>query len=381
MIKKYLKNRNGVALVLVITTFAILSILGFALISRALSETRDVAYQEKKMQAHYIARSGADAVAANLLVNLDSTLLTKLESNPNSPYVTTPNTIGGGTFTTSTRINNGVITIDSIGKVQTTTFGDVTSKVTLTLFNMQDRAIIAVGNYDLSKLKGLTGDVESTAGVISGEPGPLGWIPQGEKFNNTGRILPPVNVPNLDHYGDTDPPGEFEVPNNTELPIEPNKEYSKITVNNGGTLLIDTNGFPDGVEIVTGELKVLEQIKIIGPNRVFFFITKPYLPDNTESTFKTSSSYDNTADQLFIFLANGVKLNIETGGRDFNGYIYGPNSIVNLGSGAVVNGSIVGEIFSAYGNPVVRHVPLLVTPKNYEFYTSGMSRYRIGYWK
>lgn len=383
-------DNKGFALVLVIVTLAVLSILGVALLSRSLSETREVAYQEKKIQAHYIARAGADAVATNIIINHDRDMLDALETHVNTNISSDDNIFAEGSFDVKTKFNNGIIYIESVGEVPNNVFGTVTSTVKLELYNLQNRAIIAVGNYDLDALKALSGDVESTAGVVSGFPGPIGWVPEeGKKFNQTGRYLPPVSVPtDIDPYEDplnSDPsPHPFDVPNNTTVTLPGSKEYSKITVGNNGVLQIDTSG--GNVEIITGVLDVKGGVDVIGGNQAIFFITS----SSEHSTFKTSDTGTNPvgeaaeaaeANKLFLFLDTGVFLNVSTGGRDFYGYIYGPSATVNLTSGAIVHGSITGELFNSAGNPSVYHIPLIRTPEGYEDYISGSSRYSYGIWK
>ena len=66
------KNEKGIALLLVITVMLVLSILGITFLSVALTDNKVVAYQEKSMQAYYIARSGADSIAAYLNKNPDN---------------------------------------------------------------------------------------------------------------------------------------------------------------------------------------------------------------------------------------------------------------------------------------------------------------------
>ena len=64
---KYVHNNKGSALALVIIIFAVGMILGTALLRISLAETNFTARQENRMQAHYIARSGAQAVAEYMI--------------------------------------------------------------------------------------------------------------------------------------------------------------------------------------------------------------------------------------------------------------------------------------------------------------------------
>src|SRR5690554_1691703 len=93
--KKYLKNRNGGALIMVILVMLILTILGSAVLRIAAAENIFAAKNEDKLQAHYIARSGAVAVAEYMI---------QLGEIPDGFVGNTSSTnyqIGGGEFTVS----------------------------------------------------------------------------------------------------------------------------------------------------------------------------------------------------------------------------------------------------------------------------------------
>jgi len=55
------KKNKGSALVVVIMIMVVMTILGGAILNISLSQTKQAAYEDKKMQAHYLARSGAEA--------------------------------------------------------------------------------------------------------------------------------------------------------------------------------------------------------------------------------------------------------------------------------------------------------------------------------
>ncbi|MBZ9688551.1 hypothetical protein G9F72_019670 [Clostridium estertheticum] len=55
------KKNKGSALIVVIMVMVIMTILGTAILNISLSETKQAAYEDKRIQAHYLARSGAEA--------------------------------------------------------------------------------------------------------------------------------------------------------------------------------------------------------------------------------------------------------------------------------------------------------------------------------
>ena len=59
-----MKKRKGYALVITIIVMMVLMILGTAVLSTALADTRMVIHQEKRTKAYYTAYSAADSMAA-----------------------------------------------------------------------------------------------------------------------------------------------------------------------------------------------------------------------------------------------------------------------------------------------------------------------------
>lgn len=80
----YIKNEKGATLPLVLMVMVVLMILGTILLFLSVTEARQVAREEKNMQAYYIARSGADAIAKHIINNKDeaTNLINAPESNP-----------------------------------------------------------------------------------------------------------------------------------------------------------------------------------------------------------------------------------------------------------------------------------------------------------
>ncbi len=63
---KYLGDEKGWALPLVLLVMAVLTILGTTLWLISMTDLQHVSLEEKKMQAHYYARSGAELVYAGI---------------------------------------------------------------------------------------------------------------------------------------------------------------------------------------------------------------------------------------------------------------------------------------------------------------------------
>ena len=55
------KKNKGSALIVVLMVMAVMAILGVSILNISLSQTKQAAYEDKRIQAHYLARSGAEA--------------------------------------------------------------------------------------------------------------------------------------------------------------------------------------------------------------------------------------------------------------------------------------------------------------------------------
>ena len=67
MFNKHLKNQKGMVLIFVIIVFGILFTLGIVTVNLSGSDQGQSIFQEKKMQAHYLARSGAEALGKHIV--------------------------------------------------------------------------------------------------------------------------------------------------------------------------------------------------------------------------------------------------------------------------------------------------------------------------
>jgi hypothetical protein len=126
------KKNKGSALIVVIMIMVVMTILGMAILNISLSETKQASNEDKKMQAHYLARSGAEATLsawenpANVIKPsgvCDPVFLNNLNE---FVYVQPANMIGK--FKVEIKKVGGVTTIISEGTV-----GNVKQTVTVTL--------------------------------------------------------------------------------------------------------------------------------------------------------------------------------------------------------------------------------------------------------
>ncbi|OPL10615.1 MAG: hypothetical protein AVO34_10505 [Firmicutes bacterium ML8_F2] len=123
-----LNNNKGSAMIVTLMVVLVVTALGFALWSYSTSEVRFTEKDADKMQAHYLARSGAEIVANYMIKNSTGTLVSAI--TPGSSHLSEPTALGDGSFVVSVSMNadGDEVTIESTGTVN-----GVDDKVVLTM--------------------------------------------------------------------------------------------------------------------------------------------------------------------------------------------------------------------------------------------------------
>jgi len=126
------KNERGTALPMVLVVMIVLSLLGTALWQYSTADTMQVTADEKKMQAYYLARAGAEATAQYIRNNPDSAS-TLINDQKTDPVYMSDGTddFGNGTYEVDVTGDPNNITIESTGTV-TNVKQTVVIKLTLT---------------------------------------------------------------------------------------------------------------------------------------------------------------------------------------------------------------------------------------------------------
>lgn len=131
------KNNRGSALIVVLMVMVIMTILGTAILNISLSQTKQASYEDKRLQAHYLARSGAEATLSawedpnNVIKPSGDCKTIYLDSSNQFQFVDIPptNIIGKFDVSVTPPVNIGDDTvITSVGTV-----GDVKQTVIVTI--------------------------------------------------------------------------------------------------------------------------------------------------------------------------------------------------------------------------------------------------------
>lgn len=344
-----INNERGAALPLVLTIVIVMSLLGTAIWQYSVTDTLNVSREEHKMQAYYLARSGADLVASAIITN--SVSAAALINAPKS----SPVNLGDGSFEVDVAGNLNNITINSTGIVNDVSQSTNLSLTKLTPKEIFNNVIYAKEPYDVTKMN-VSGSLESnnTIGTSSG----YGYAVKP----NSSRYFPPPIIPNLTSKG------SLSVGNKDTTTVNEDGEYTSIDVSNGGTLIFDTKG--GTLRIVTSTLTSKDTIRVIGGGTLLLYIR------NTAYISTKGIFNDVDKNNLVLFLADGVNVSFtDQAGMDFYGYIYGPTATVDLQSAkSSITGALIANDFNGSNNTTLTFVDI---PNDIDL---GITLFKRGQW-
>lgn len=358
-----LSERKGSALVTAIMVFAVLSVLGVAMLSISLSETKFVSHQHNKAQAYYIAHSSVDALATYIIKNPDHLTETQLAGyvsalkNGTGASATVADYLGGS-YTITTAAEN----VKHLRITSTATHNNVTQKVSLLLEQrgLFDNAIYAHRGLTLwSGAKVYGGDVQYGETIHMGNNTDVidGIVRQGQldypenDFPEVDAGLTPPDAPPVI-------PPDLSVPNNTTLTLTDEQlaiEYNSIDISSRGTLEIHTGSDPSGVKtLVVSSMTVDGTFRITGSGRLLLYV-------RDEVRFRGFN--ENTPESLIVYIGDynaadnpgGSKgyIELKTGNSIFNGYIMGIHAVIDVTANLVYTGAIISDTVKVASNAEV----------------------------
>jgi len=348
-------SKNGSALAVVIIIFAVLAVLGTAVLAVSVSENKFVNRQEDKMQAYYIARSGAHSVAEYLLRNpsADTDDIIGADSEINSQLKG-----GEGSFQVSVvdDIANRVVRIESVGTykgIQQTARIIVTKRGSIF-----DHVIVAKNGVSVDNTAGsdisITGSVATKEGTID-----LGNFDslkdpedQVEKIIDASLYFPPIVPPNT--FSQT-----YNIINNN------------VTISTGGT-----STSPGSVVSIKANSISLKNKSF---NVTGYGIVHLYVYGNID--MQTNSSFNVASGaKLYIYVIEN-KTNVPTtvkligNGAQNNIFLYAPDSEVIWNNSQPNNGffgSIIGYTVVLMNKLTIVHNPGMVDGIAVDITSSGI---------
>ncbi len=323
-----LRNERGISLPLILIIMFVLSLLGTAIWQYSVTDTIQVVRAEKRMQAHYLARSGADAVAEYMIRNPSQAMSIINMTNQNNKAT---GSLGSGKdfqlYASGDTVNGITITaMGTTGGVSQTVHLDLSSKSASQIFT---RAIYTYGDLDISKMKKIEGDVASAGSIKANES----YYESYTAAPNTYEHHPSPIIPSLSAAE------SINVGNHQTVTINGNGHYSSITMSSHGRLRFNVGN--SIMKVVVDDLVTKGNVivDVSGSGRLELYITNS--ADIQTPLVVNSGDPSN----LFIFLKDGSYLNMQANGVT-NGYIYGPKATVGITSGhSTINGAIIANLF------------------------------------
>ncbi len=335
-------DERGSALLLTVVVVVVLLFLAGSLGVIAMVESRMAQREAQAMQAYYLARSGADAMA-QAIIN-DPAILKEDILNRTS----IPSSLQGGLGEFSVKVvpEGGGFLIESTGVV-----GDIERVVSLVLIQGAigspfEHAVFTIGtpsNPDIkvdgsAKISGPVGtksdDVNSVV-VVGG-----GSI-TGEREFSSKLQYPQPNFPDFPGDLPSRPDFKMEWKKDLDYRITEDGYYQKITTSSGWTLKIDLQG---GVR----KLRV-RQFTIAGPIELINVGEKGRLILYIDEGFSMGGNYNinytsdgsNNPETLTIYYAGGQTF----GNAQFNlcGNVVVKDAPIKLGNGSKFHGSIFSQ--------------------------------------
>lgn len=324
-LKEVIRNNKGSTMIVVLLVMVVLMILGVVIMNTSVAENKFAKKNEDKVQAYYIARAGAQAMAEYLINGGGQELFNKT-SAPNSQ-------IGGGTFTVTVEddlIANNTINIISVGEYNGTS---QTAKIRLSTSGYGPGGVF---QYGIAARTRIFLDQQSNNIFISDarlvSAGAIGSIRLGNNIyanrGNGTETLPREYDKDLSFPGIIIPVGCPILTAFAITSVENNPIHRKVegNLNLNSPLRIGGNGI---VHIyVNGNLTMggSGRIEVVPGAQLYLYIT------GNSVTFKGSSS------------ANGSI------------FLYAPNALVNFDNANLIfNGSIVGNEVRLFNRVTIRH--------------------------
>lgn len=402
----YCLNRKGSILVSVLVVVFVLTILGIALGSVALGDQRQTARQQGNNEAYYVARGGAEAVAAYLLENPEAAgeLIAKGQDE-----VVLEN---GVKFVVQvTELSGGGLRIESTGHS-----GKYSEEVALSLEYSPSKAyvpqnpILDMAVFGEGSLN-LNGKVEGSIATNSTNPGSINLAPQanvtgnvcgglggdmGQILSNRGEIHGEIRT--LDAVRNYPLPVFPVFP---DLPYRNNLNVSGLaptvsesgrygTISIASELKFATGGPEEKIEIVAKKLELGNSAKITllgegtlvlyiedtfdlknnavvnpgnnpDPNRVIVYYkgTNEIKNKNSSTLFgcmyaeKADIDVSNGGDIAGSIFSGGGKVDLKN--SSYVRVVYAPNASVILHNSGNVEGAIVCKEFESKNKGVVRY--------------------------
>lgn len=352
---KWCKGERGSALAITLIIMVVLTILGTAFLNLSVAENKFANRNEDRLQAYYIARSGAQTVAEYMVEdhNDDATDMVGHTSDPNTQ-------VGGGSFTVSVEQdpdNANIINITSIG-----TYNNIsqTSKIQVSktssgvggLFN---HAMVAYGDIDVSNESGQGIDIDGSIVTITGT---IDGNLDGKYTEEGSGVDSTINLPDINM-----PSGAIELGvinyNNAGTIVFPRVGDTGVTKPNG---VIEYTYHADSITLQNTIIKIVDNSGATPVENRPNLVVHIYVDGNIN--LATNAQLTAEDDTLLYVYCEGDSVLLSGAGENNNIYIYAPSADISWQNAQNHNlffGGLVGNTITIANKINVEHNPLLAS--------------------
>lgn len=356
---------------LVLVVLVVLSILGITVLSISLAENKESAYQENKMQAYYLARAGAEAVAKHI-IDMPSDII---NIKGKTSDITRIDNSDKGYF----QVQVKEISSSELNIISTGTVGMHSEGVTLSLKKSSGSSISKLENalYVNSSIE-FTGSTKIKGSVMTNftDASQILFDNSGEQYITGDLLVLNSSMKKADinrwgtNYGykiqgslklsDTSMP-TFEMPVFPTYPLESGSlpginNTLKLDWSNSPYTIINSGYYKGGIEVPPGEIlninvkdsdmiirtKYLRVGGVIKINKTGIGKVYVYIDGTDQSDFQVSSgmiNVDGNSNDLLIYFKTNI---FDTNGNMIvNASIYGRQSNIHIGGSDKINGNII----------------------------------------
>ncbi len=367
-----IKSENGSALPLTMIVVLVLSLLGFTLFAFSMAETRQVFRDENKMKAHYLARSGAHAVAEYIIDNPenvvdlinsseselvsygDGTIKVLVYGNPfDEVYVRSNGEFNGVNQSVVVTVKNMGIDFPVYGNAVTFTaqgnnaaaifggdavYGDENGKNFADVIVKEGLAFNEYFAFEQVVLPCEDQKLQIFYGTCPVTPGAN--INSGQEINETGSYgTIKLNGGNL-HIGANNLLGNHILLKATSIDLGGNAKMTVSLDNNIIAIVVDNLEFTGNSRIIVeGDGHLLIYIKQLFEGRSDFVI------DNDTDT------------HVNVYVLEDAEFKL-AGTPNFTGAVYAPDATVSLSGNSSVFGWIIANTIVGSGGVNINYVPI-----------------------
>ncbi len=336
------RGEKGSVVALALITIVVLMLLGFLMVQFSVVDVLHASRHEKGVQAHYIARGGAEAMASYMIANS-----ARFNDEIEGREASSNGDLGDGSFIVSASWKNEdqeQVVVESTGTVD-----GISRTVYLTLNRITASMVFEQGLIQTSDdpldLHNITveGDVATAGEVVrwpqneedfneEGEEDPDKYnIKEHQTFNFPSPIAPELQEMDSIDIGNPDDPAF----------ISEDGYYPTIKVQNND-LTFDTGAHNNVMQVVVDDLFLYSNANVYleGEGRLEIYVTNSA---DIQTPIEFNTDPPNPS-RLVIYLEKDTVLEYQAN-SDFFGYIYGPEAKVGIQSGNTdLEGAVLAEV-------------------------------------